>query len=141
MRRFAKQHDVAILITIAAVACVAMAVAQAHGDVTVTDNSFSVWWSIGSDHNPTGIAKSYDTGYTIADLPVAGKVVERFSQGLGAAPLTFDVLLGSTDDGETFLAGGGVAASIGDQHIRAAVGVGLLTTGQGTAYVSLSVRF
>ena len=105
----------------------------------ISENSVSVWWAWGNgDTNPTGIAKSFDTGYDWGDLPLAGDWLTAMRLD---CPVSFDILLGVSSDGGNGLAGFGFASNWGDQHFRVAAGLAYLTTGNVVPYASFTAHF
>ncbi len=114
------------------------AVTEKDLNIWIGENSVSVWWSFGQDTNPTGVAKSFNTGYTLGDLPLAGEWLETLQFDV---PLTFDILAGVDAEGGDALVGFGLAGNWGDEHFRLSGGIGLLSTGDVVPYIGFTARF
>lgn len=106
--------------------------------VTISDTGFSVWWAPGAEGNPSGVAKSFFTGYTLGDLPWAGDWLTAMRLNV---PVTFDILAGIDAEGGNALVGFGTALNWGNENFRLSTGLGLLSTGDVVPYVGFTARF
>jgi hypothetical protein len=114
------------------------AVAEKDLNIYIDENSVVVWWAFGQDTNPTGIAKSFDTGYNLGKLPFAGDWLEAMRLDI---PITFDILAGIDAEGGDALVGFGLSGNWGDEHFRLNGGLGLLSTGNLVPYVGFGAHF
>jgi len=113
----------------------------ACGAAVAEDATWSGWWTVGKLEAAQGLAYSIDSGHVLKDLPVAGALIEKFGMGAGELGIDYDLLFGTTAEGQQVIVGAGVSIRFADEYLVLKGGVGLTSKGEAGLYVAVGLRW